>query len=305
MHCFHLRSLFALLLAVVGLVGAHAAEDCGFLPTTAVNEAFAEFAPWSTLVGGAVGHCSFVSDEGAPSNHVAFMQQFKSSKAAASAVYDGMRQGLAANHVMREVKGLGERAFRYEPKGSNGKGSRTSFIVAQKDRLVLTVSLTMQAAVTEDDVHAAARLGHIALSGANNPGTLRKASTCPWFDDEALKRLFGGKAYEVQVHGENSCMATDKQSRVLLLWALKERGPDMLGALHSDNCQTRSVPELGQNAKLSFACQGGNPRATTGFVENGTLIQLTWTPAGAEPSDADKAALLALAQSARSLQAAK
>lgn len=304
MRCFHLRSLFALLLAVVG-VGAQAAEDCGFLPTTMVNEAFAEFAPWSTVVGGAVGHCSFASDESAPPNLIAFMQQFKPTKAAASAVYDGMRQGLAANHVMREVKGLGDRAYRYEPKGNNAKGSRTSFIVAQKDRLVLTVSLTLQEAVTEDDVHAAARLGQIALSGANDTTTLRKASTCPWFDDGALKRLFGGSAYEVQVHGENSCMAADKQSRVLLLWALKESGTDMLGALHSGNCQTRSVPELGKDAKLSFACRGGNPRAATGFTENGVVIQLTWTPAGAEPSDADKVALLALAKSARSLQAAK
>ena len=304
MRCFHLRSLFALLLAVVG-VGAQAAEDCGFLPTTMVNEAFAEFAPWSTVVGGAVGHCSFASDESAPPNLIAFMQQFKPTKAAASAVYDGMRQGLAANHVMREVIGLGDRAYRYEPKGNTAKGSRTSFIVAQKDRLVLTVKLTLQEAVTEDEVQAAARLAHVALRGANDPETLRKASSCPWFDDGGLTQLFGGKTYEVQVHGENSCMAADKQSRVLLLWALKDSGADLLDALHTGSCQTRNVPELGKDAKLSFACQGGRPRAATGFTENGVVIQLTWAPAGKEPSDTEKAALLALAKSARSLQAAR
>ncbi|WP_028605785.1 hypothetical protein [Ottowia thiooxydans] len=304
MRRFTLHSLLALCLAT-GAVGAHAAEDCGFLPTEMVEEAFAKFVPWRTLVGGAVGHCSFASNARAAPNIISFMQQFKPSKAEASTVYDEMRRALAGDYIQKEMKGLGDRAFRYDPKDSGQQGSRTSIIVTQKDKLVMTVTLSLQAAVTEDDLRAAAQLGQFALRGANDPETLRKASTCPWFDEGGLKRLFGGKAYEVQVHGENSCMATDKQSRVLLLSALKARGTEMQDTLHAGDCQIRSVPELASDAKLSYACKGGNPRAATGFAVNGTVIQLTWAPAGVEPSEADRAALVELAKSARALQAAR
>jgi hypothetical protein len=62
---------------------------------------------------------------------------------------------------------------------------------------------------------------------------------------------------------------------------------------------------LGENAQLSFACKSGNPRAEISFVENGLIIQLTWTADGAEPSKTEKAALIELAKSARALRAAR
>ncbi|WP_220814814.1 hypothetical protein [Pseudomonas paralcaligenes] len=132
----------------------------------------------------------------------------------------------------------------------------------------------------------------------------RKAATCPWFDESSLKKLFGGTPYEVQVHGENSCMALDKQSRVLLLSAMEARGSLSPDVLRAGDCQTRDVPELDKEAKLSFTCKSGNPRAETSFVENGLVIQLTWA-AGVEPGEAEKTALIELAKSARELQAAR
>ncbi|WP_068634593.1 hypothetical protein [Thauera butanivorans] len=303
MRRFPFRPLLPLILAIAATT-AHAAEDCGFLPTSEVDEAFAEFAPWHTMVGGAVGHCTFLSDKRSPPNSVSFMQQFKSSRADANDVYEGMRQGLTGEYAMKDVKALGDRAFRYEPKDGSAQGPRTTSITAQKDRLVITVMLNLQRAVTEADVQAASRLGQFALRGPNDADMQRKAATCPWFDEGGLKKLFGGRPYEVQVHGENSCMALDKQSRVLLLSAMEARGGLSPDALRAGDCQTRDVPELDKNAKLSFACKSGNPRAETSFVENGLVIQLTWA-AGVEPGEAEKTALIELAKSARELQAAR
>jgi hypothetical protein len=295
---FPLRALLALILAVAATTGL-AAEDCGFLPTSRVDETFAEGAPWRTMVGGAIGRCAFLSNESAPPNFLDFMQQFKSSKADADKVYEAMRQGLAGEHALKDVKDLGDRAFRYEP----GEGATS--IIAQKNRLVITVTLSMQRALTEADVRAAAELGKIALRGADDAETWRKASTCPWFDEGGLKKLFGGKQYEVQVHGENSCLAMDKQARVLQLSAMGARDGISLDMLRHGDCQTRDVPELGKGAKLSFAYKSGNPRANIGFAEKGLIIQLTWVANGTEPSEAEKSALIDLAKSARALQAAR
>jgi hypothetical protein len=304
MRRFPLLSLLALILAIAATT-VHAAEDCGFLPISKVEETLAEFAPWHTMVGGAVGRCTFLSGKRAqPNSVVSVIQQFKSSKADANDVYEKMRRKLAEEYTVKNMQELGDRAFRYEPK-DGAQGVNMTSIVAQKDQLVITVSLNLQRAVTEADARAAATLGQFALRGANDKEMRRKASTCPWFDASGLKKLFGGKPYEVQVFGENSCMAADKQSRVLLLSAIKVRNglsPDMLRAR---DCQTRDVPELGKDAKLSFACKRGNPRAETSFLENGLVIQLTWNAANTEPSEAAKAALIELAKSARALQAAR
>lgn len=298
------RPLFLLLLAAAAS-SAHAAEDCGFLPTAEVDRAFAEFAPWHTMVGGAVGHCTFLSDEEAPPNSISFMQQFKPSKADADQIYDGMRQGLAGEYAMKNVPGFGDRAFRYEPKDDEGQGPRSTSITAQKGKLVLTVMLALQRPVTEADVAAAAKLGGFALRGADDAATAKKASTCPWLDEAGLKRLFGGKPHEVQVYGENSCMAADKQSRALLVSAMKTQDGFSLDAMRTPDCQYRDLPELGKDAKLSFACASGNPRAAVGFLANGLAIELTWTAAGAEPGEAEKAALIELAKTARALETAR
>lgn len=298
------RSL--LLLSLAGTAATvHAAEECGFLPTSEVDAAFPEFAPWHTMVGGAVGHCTFLSDESAPPNSVSFMQQFKPSAADAGRIYDGMRQGLAGEYVMKDVAGLGERAFRYEPKDDEAEGPRMTSIVAQKGRLVVTISVVLQRAVTDTDVRAAAKLGQSALRGADDPAVARKASSCPWLDEAGLKKLFGGKPHEVQVYGENSCMAADQQSRALLVSAMKTADGFSLDAMRTPDCQYRDLPELGEGAKLSFACKSGNPRAGVGFVANGLAIELTWTAAGTEPGDAEKAALVELAKAARAAEIAR
>ncbi len=296
------RSLFLLTLAGTAAT-VHAAEECGFLATPEVDRSFAEFAPWHTLVGGAVGHCTFLSDESAPPNSVSFMQQFKASKADADQVYDGMRQGLAGDYAITDVSGFGDRAFRYGPKDGGAEGSRTTSIVAQKGKLVVTAMLALQRPVVEADVRAAAKLGQFALRGADDAATARKASTCPWLDEAGLKKLFGGKLHEVQVYGENSCMAADKQSRVLMVSAMKTSDGFSVGAMRSVDCESRDLPELGADAKLSFACRSGNPRAEVGFSANGLALEFTWAAAGTEPSDAEKTALVELATRVRSAQA--
>lgn len=297
------RSL--LVLSLAGAATAHAAEECGFLPTSDVDAAFPEFAPWHTMVGGAVGHCTFLSDEGAAPNSVSFMQQFKSSAADAGRVYDGMRQGLSGEYAMTDVAGLGDRAFRYQPKDDATEGPRMTSIVAQKGKLVVTISLVLQRSVQEADVRAAAKLGRSALRGADDAATARKASSCPWLNEAGLTKLFGGKPHEVQVYGENSCMAADRQSRALLVSAMKVQDGFSLEAMRSPDCQYRDLPELGPDAKLSFACASGNPRAGVGFIANDLAIELTWTAAGAEPGEAEKAALVELAKAARAAETAR
>jgi len=296
-----LRSLPALAFAAVA-AAAHAAEPCGFLPVSEIDQTFAEFAPWQTMVGGAVGHCTFTSDSRQPPNVFSVIQQFKTTKADATSVFDAMRKGLAGSYATAEVPGFGDRAFRYASKDDNPQGPRTASIVAQKDKLVVTVQLSLQRAVTGEDLEDAMKLGQFALRGAGDPEMARKASTCPWFNEAGLNKLFGGKPYEVQVHGENSCMAADtrqKPKRVLLVSALEMSRGFSLIAMRSEDCQYRDLPELGKDARLSFACKNGNPRASVGLSAHGLEIEFKWVPAGAEPSDADKAALIELAKSVK------
>lgn len=305
-----LRSLRRLLVAAVSVVAfsSYAGQDCGFIPTSSVNEAFAEFGPWRPMVGGAVGACSFASDPRAAPNSLSVMQQFKSSKAEANRVYDAMRQGLVGNVAaknVRDVKALGDRAFRYETTTAGEKASRMVSITSQKGPLVMTVLLSLQRPVTDADVQAATKLGELALLGANDATTQREASTCPWLDAGGLKRLFGGRRHEVQVHGEYSCMASDARARVLVVSVLPVRDEGALKAMLSKDCQSREVPELGAGAMLTFACKKGNPRAEASFVQNGRMFRLTWTSASAEPREEEKAALIELANGARALQAAR
>lgn len=296
---FRIAARSLLLSALAGtVITAHAAEECGFLPTSEVDSTFAEFAPWHTMVGGAVGHCTFLSDERAPPNSVSFMQQFKSSVADAAGIYDGMRQGLKGQYAMTDVAGLGDRAFRYDPKNDDPEGPGMTSITAQKGKLVVTISLALQRPVKDADIRAAAKLGQMALRGADDAATARKASSCPWLNEAGLKKLFGGKPHELHVYGENSCMAADKQSRALLVSALKMQDGFSLDAMRAEDCQYRDLPELGKDAKLSFACKSGNPRAGVGFAANGLAIELTWTAAGTEPSEAEKSALVELAKAA-------
>ncbi|GEM_PF-3108392 len=298
------RSLFLLTLAGTAAT-AHAAEECGFLPLAEVDQTLTEFAPWHTMVGGAVGHCTFLSDETAPPNSVSFMQQFKSSKADADAIFEGMRQGVAEGYATKAVSGLGDRAFRYDSKNDGDRGAHMTSIVTQKGALVVTISLVLQRPVKDADVVAAAKLGQFALRGADDAATARKASTCPWVDAAGLDKLFGGKPHEVQVYGENSCMAVDKQSRVLMVSVQEMPDGLSLDALRGSDCRSRDLPELGQDAKLSFACGSGNPRATVLFAANGHSIDLTWAAAGMEPGEAEKAALVELANYARSATAGR
>jgi len=295
-----LRSLLALVFATVA-AAAHAAQPCGFLPVSEVDQTFPEFAPWQTMVGGAIGHCTFTSDERKPPNAISFMQQFKTTKADATRVFDAMRKGFAESYAIADVPSIGDRAFRYTSKDN----THITAIIVQKDKLVVTVQLTLQRAVTDDDVRNAMKLGQIALRGAGDPETARKASTCPWFNEASLNKLFGGKPYEVQVHGENSCMAADtrqKPKRVLLVSALEMSRGFSLNAMRSEDCQYRDLPELGKDARLSFACKDGNPRASVGISAHGLEIDFKWVPAGVEPSDADKAALIELANYVRSAE---
>ncbi|MCL2310370.1 MAG: hypothetical protein FWC42_08900 [Proteobacteria bacterium] len=292
------RLLFLLTLAGV-VVTAHAAEECGLLPTSEVDQTFAEFAPWRTMVGGAVGSCKFLSNPHLEPGMFSFLQQFKSSKGDASSVYDAMRKGFSDAYTITEVAGFGDRAFRF------AADARSNTIVAQKNKLVVTITLLLPRAVTDADFRSAIKLGQVALRGADDPEMARKASTCPWFNESGLKKLFGGKPYEVQVHGENSCMAADKQQRVLLASVMALSRGLTIGVLLGDGCQQSDLPELGKDAKLSFNCKGGNPRAEVGFEVNGLAVRLTWVARGVEPSEADKATLVELAKHARSVGAAR
>ncbi len=293
-----IRHLLPLLLAAIAAPG-FAAEDCGFISSAELDAAFGEFAPWHTMVGGAVGHCSFASDESRPPNLLSFMQQFKPSKAAADQIFNAMREGLDGDHAVTTLSGLGDRAFHYASKNELANNPHTVSIVMQKDKLVVTTMIVLQRPVNETDLANAAQLSRLALRGAGDPAMAHKASSCPWFEEKSLGRLFGGHPHEVQVYGEDSCMAVDKQSRSLLLSVTPLTNGLTLAALRDAGCQTRDLPNLGDDATLSFACAGGNPRAQVSFAANDTAISFTWIPNGSTPSDAETAALIDLASAAR------
>jgi hypothetical protein len=291
----------ALLLGIFGMLStAHAAEKCGWLATTKLNEVFPEYAPWQVIVGGNVGNCEFNSNPHAAPNIFGAIQSVKASPAEAAELARTLRDATPSDNKIEPAPALGKFAFTYQTKDSNGKvDERSMFFVAHRGKVEVNGSLVLQRPIGAPERAAAEKLIEAALAVADDARTLQAANKCPYFDATLIRRLLPDKDYEENVYGENSCMAQAKSKAVILQIIADARAEQIaanMGAMN-DGCKSEDLPGLGKGGKLLYQCTSGNPRATVRFTTPGKMFDFSFAPER-EPTPAERAILVQLAQKA-------
>jgi hypothetical protein len=291
------RHVSALLLLFGMGAAAHAAQPCGWLATSKLDEAFPDAAPWQTMVGGKVGHCQFTSNPHQPVNIFGANQSVKSSAAEAEEQVRSMRANTTDVDV-QSAPALGKFAFTYKPKaGTEQPEGRSLLFVAHHGKVMVLGSLVMQKTIGPAERAAAEKLIQAALAIADDPHALAAAAKCRYFDAALVRRLLPDKDFEENVYGSNSCMAQAGSKALILAIVEDGRGAEVLAnmAKMSDDCKSEDLVQLGKNAKLLYACTSGNPRATVRYADRGKMLDFSFAPQR-EPTPAERELLVQLAE---------
>ena len=287
-----------LLLGLCGMMSAaHAAGKCGWLATSKLDQAFPEYAPWRVMVGGNVGSCTFNSNPHAAPNIFGAIQSVKASPAEAEELVRTLRDNSSEVSV-QPAPALGKFAFTYQSKDGNGKiDERSLFFVAHRGKVEVNGSLVLQRPIGAPERAAAEQLIQAALAIADDPHVLAAAAKCRYFDAQLIRRLLPGSDFEENVYGSNSCMAQAGNKALILSIMEDGRGEEVLAnmAKMSDGCKSEDLIQLGKNAKLLYACSGGNPRATVRYAGAGKMLEFSFAPER-EPTPAERDILVQLAE---------
>lgn len=293
------RCLSMCLLLFGMIAGAHAAETCGWLATAKLDEAFPDYAPWQTMVGGKVGHCQFTSNPHQPANIFGANQTVKASAAEAEEMVRSLRANTT-DSVVQPMPSLGKYAFTYAPKsGSEDPAGRSLFFVAHRGKVLVMGSLVMQKTIGPAERAAAEKLLQAALAISDDPHAIAAAGKCPYFDAALLRRLLPGKDFEENVYGSNSCMAQAGSKALILQIVADGRAGEVLANMNkmSGGCKSEELIQLGKDARLLYACSGGNPRATVRFADARRMLEFSFAPER-EPTPAERELLVQLAEKA-------
>lgn len=288
-------------LVVLCLAGALApavlpAAECGWLAAAELDRLLPEQAPWSVLAGGEVGSCKFLSRSGGAPSLFGANQMVKESAAAATDFVQGLRAETAKTYEVAAEPALGENGFLYWPGADGELGARSIWYVGHRGSVAALGSLTLQHAVTDDERRAGVELMQAALAVADDETALAAASDCPWLDAASLAPMLPGGGVTQQIFGENGCLAQDAAGAVLMV-SVQEAIPALVGR-RGGGCTWEEVPALGEDAALGSSCAEGNPRATLRMVVGDRLLEYNLVP-GAEPTAAQRQALVAMAQQVR------
>jgi alpha-D-ribose 1-methylphosphonate 5-triphosphate synthase subunit PhnG len=288
--------VFTLLLAACR--PALAAEECQWLPVAQVGEALAAFGPWRTTGGGKVGACQFLGRSRNGAAILSLTQMVQDSPGKAEDFVASLRKNLDASYAVEPIAALGRRGFSYRPKADAGSDARSSlFLVGHQGRVVAMGSLTLPGALS-----GASREGFLALTRrafdlAGDAESLAAATRCAYFDQGVLQKLFKGATFSQQVYGANSCIA-NAGKRVLMLAIVENVDAGLAQTMAaSGDCRIESLPALGAQGNIGFACAQGNARAMVRYLKGGKHFEFSWIP-GTEPTEAERDLLVELAQGA-------
>lgn len=293
------RSPLALLLALAAVAAPVAAEDCGWLPTSKLDQAFPQYAPWEVMVGGVAGSCKFASDSSRPANIFGANQMIKASADEAEQFVAEMRAPMSQSYAVTPLPALGAQAFTYRPKPGSGMEDRSIYFVAHRQQVAVIASLVTQDPVTPAAIEAASGLVRAALAIGSDPDALAAAANCPWFDPATLKRLLPGQGFSAQTFGSNSCMA-QAEGQAVIVSIHDAADAAVLGGAASDGggCQREPVAALGAEGSLSYGCSAGRPNAKVRMIAGAHFVEYAFAP-GREPSAAERALLVELATKAQ------
>jgi len=285
------RPALLLLLLIMSCHQAWAAEECGWLPAARLDKAFPDMAPWSTMTGGKVGACKFLSDSTRPPNVFSATQMVKGSPAEAEAFARNLRGPMEKSYEVAAMPTLGAAGFSYKPKAADGSSNgRSMFFVGHRKQIAVMGSLNLQQAITPAQLAVAQSLLEEAFKLADDSAGLAAASDCKYFVEPVLKRLLPGPGYSVQVLGSTSCMA-QASGLVVTLAVTEGRGLEALASRMGDpSCTVEQLPALGQHATLAYGCKSGSARASVIVIQPTRMLNYTFVPKR-EPT-ADERALL-------------
>jgi hypothetical protein len=271
-----------------------AAEKCEWLDLARLNQAVPGTA-WK-LDSGGTGACSFSGNKSQSS--FGYSQTVDPSAANAEESVRSSRQTIAETDHVDALPALGKEGFSYSPKSDKGVVNKSSvFFFGYRNSIEISGYLNLKQPVTPAQRDAAAKLLYASMAVvATDSKALAKATDCPYLDSALVKRLLPFDNLSVAVPGPTSCVAF-AEGNVISVSVMS--GANLDEAAHNmmtDNgCKVEPLPQLSDAAGISYACNGGNPRAQILSVVGGRMFDLTFVPKK-EPSAEQRALLIQLAE---------
>ena len=309
--CVRVAAFNAILVAV-GMSAAsasNASTNCDFLSAERVAAALPQHAPWKTTQG-TVGMCGFEGTPTATADVPATLLIIQMVKGSAREATDFTRQtktAMASEQAMTPVVGVGVGAesFFYRSRGAGS--AEPMFWYAHADKVVLSGMLIGMSSGRDvkADVATVVALAAPSLAASVKPAQIALVAKCTHFDEPLLVKILAGKVLKVQQFGDDSCMANNEASAVVMF--SRVNAPDavslsqMRESAMKDRCTRTPLPALGAGAFIHHACADGAPRATVFFVKGLSSYDFTLTP-NKEPTPTQRADLAALALRAYSLR---
>lgn len=128
----------ALLLGAVSAMPAQA-QDCPWLATSVIDQAFPEQAPWDVMAGGQ-GRCKFSSDASRPHSNISLTQIVHDSPAAAEQYAKTVAGGMAkAGYVVAPLPALGKEGAAVR---QNQADSRMLTLVGHRGAIVVMTQMS-------------------------------------------------------------------------------------------------------------------------------------------------------------------
>lgn len=289
---------FVLCLLLVAVAPAWAQTTCGWMTARKLDSLLPAGAPWSVMVGGAMGSCKFTGSGGR--GGVAILgahQMLKANAAEASELAQGLRGNLGADYRIETDAALGEHGFLYFPKDAGGAESRLSVsYVGHYKHVAITGQLVLPVGSGFDAWRrGASEFMHAALAVADDAQATAEAARCRWFDEPILRRLLPGDGFSQQAFGANSCMAQNGNSMALIFSLQDDVTAEVAERMRDAGCTWDAAPTAGASAMLGHGCSGGRPRAILQLMHDGKLLQYAFAP-NREPTAAERALLVELAR---------
>lgn len=279
-------------LALLATAPTQAADECPFLSSEAVANAFSDSCIWVDSAE-AAGGCSWQFTGGGMVRLQIYKQESaKSAKARFSEFKKGTAQEAPRG---AHAPAIGQQAFfGMTPKGA--QHATATLLTLQDDRvLMMTYVPTEQGKDVEDKVTAPMlALGRkVNTTGARVDQSYGK---CSWFTEAEAIKLLGKGKLTIHRHGPDMCMASTDGTRATLHITVKpnKRNPNEGRAEPGTGfCPGVLLPQFGEDGVAEYKCPAPmNHTMRISFHKNDVDVELNYIPAGRDPNDADVQALL-------------
>jgi hypothetical protein len=273
---------------------ALAAAKCPFIDVTLLNKGLPDGAPWRVLSGGQ-GECSFMAKD--TSVNFGFSHSVSESAEKATEAALSMKKAVAPTSRVEPLPALGEYGMAYNTKNVAGMPDEKSmFFYGHSGRVGVSGYLNLKNAITTQQRDFAANLIASTLGVAGNARALKKETSCPYFDDDLVKRLLPAGDVTISVPDKNSCVVS-ASGGVLMVSVNRsaQSAQAVSNMLKGSGCTVDPLPKLGKIAGISHHCSGGNPRAQILFVSGDRMYDVTLVPTS-EPTAEQRATLAELAE---------